>query len=141
MTKTIAVLIGIKFVRIGPVAAADRVRIGVPQQVIHWMTFPLAYKRGFFKEEGIDAEIVRFLGTAGRSSLASGEIDYYTTIAFMSQSIISGLPAKVMAAYVTCPGFVLMAAGGEIGAGSQGQNRRHRRPTRQCGGGHRALEP
>jgi len=109
MTKTIAVLIGIMFVQIGPVTAADRVRIGVPQQVIHWMTFPLAYKKGFFKEEGIDAEIVRILGPSGRSALVSGDIDYYTTIAFMTQSIISGLPAKVMASYVTCPAFVLMA--------------------------------
>jgi ABC-type nitrate/sulfonate/bicarbonate transport system substrate-binding protein len=109
MTKTIAVLIGIMFVQIGPVTAADRVRIGVPQQVIHWMTFPLAYKKGFLKEVGLDAEIVRILGPAGRSALVSGDIDYYTTIAFMTQSIISGLPAKIMAAYVTCPAFVLMA--------------------------------
>lgn len=41
--------------------------------------------------------------------MVSGEIDYYTTIAFMIQSQILGLPAKLMAAYVTCPPFVLMS--------------------------------
>jgi len=99
----------IAFLCCSSVNAAEKIRIGVPQQVVHWMVFPLAEKKGFFKEEGFDAEIVRITGPSGRSALMSGEIDYYTTIAFMVQSIISGLPAKVVAAYVTCPPFVLMA--------------------------------
>src|ERR1700752_192367 len=93
----------------GAVRAADKIRIGVPQQVVHWMVFPLAQKKGFFKEEGLDAEIVRITGPSGRSALMSGEIDYYTTIAFIVQSVIQGLPARVMAAYVSCPPFVLMS--------------------------------
>ena len=108
MKRLVAALIGL-LVQLGPAMAADRIRIGVPQQVIHWMTFPLADKKGFFREEGLDAEVVRILGPAGRSALVSGEIDYYTTVAFMTQSIISGLPARVMASFVTCPAFVLMA--------------------------------
>lgn len=51
--------------------AADRVRIGVPQQIVHWMVFPLAQQKGFFKEEGFDAEIVRITGPSGRSALTS----------------------------------------------------------------------
>jgi ABC-type nitrate/sulfonate/bicarbonate transport system substrate-binding protein len=93
----------------GPVRAADKIRIGVPQQVVHWMVFPLAQQKGFFKEEGFDAEIVRITGPSGRSALMSGDIDYYTTIAFIVQSAILGLPVKVVAAYVTCPPFVLMS--------------------------------
>jgi len=93
----------------GSVRGADKIRVGVPQQVVHWMVFPLAQKKGFFKEEGFDAEIVRITGPSGRSALMSGEIDYYTTIAFIVQSVVLGLPAKVMAAYVTCPPFVLMS--------------------------------
>jgi NitT/TauT family transport system substrate-binding protein len=108
MKRLVAALIGL-LVQLGPAMAADRIRIGVPQQVIHWMTFPLADKKGFFREEGLDAEVVRILGPAGRSALVSGEIDYYTTVSFMTQSIISGLPARVMASFVTCPAFVLMA--------------------------------
>ncbi len=97
------------FLFCGDLGAADKIRIGVPQQVVHWMVLPLAQKKGFLKEEGFDAEIVRITGPSGRSALVSGEIDYYTTIAFIVQSVIQGLPAKVMAAYVTCPPFVLMS--------------------------------
>jgi ABC-type nitrate/sulfonate/bicarbonate transport system substrate-binding protein len=108
MTKIFAALVAILFVQVGSVRAADKIRIGVPQQVVHWMVFPLAEKKGFFKEEGFDAEIVRITGPFGRSALVSGDIDYYTTIAFIVQSVIIELPVKVMAAYVTCPPFVLM---------------------------------
>ena len=93
----------------GAVRAADKIRIGVPQQVVHWMVFPLAHQKGFFKEEGFDAEIVRITGPSGRSALVSGDIDYYTTIAFIVQSAILGLPVKVVAAYVNCPPFVVMS--------------------------------
>jgi ABC-type nitrate/sulfonate/bicarbonate transport system substrate-binding protein len=75
---------------------------------IGWF-FPLAQQKGFFKEEGFDAEIVRITGPSGRSALMSGDIDYYTTIAFIVQSAIVGLPVKVIAAYVNCPPFVLMS--------------------------------
>jgi ABC-type nitrate/sulfonate/bicarbonate transport system substrate-binding protein len=109
MKETLVVLITIIFLFGGSARAADKIRVGVPQQVVHWMVFPLAQKKGFFKEEGFDAEIVRITGPSGRSALVSGEIDYYTTIAFMIQSQLLGLPAKLMAAYVTCPPFVLMS--------------------------------
>ena len=93
----------------GTASPAEKIRVGVPQQVVHWMVFPLAQQKGFFKEEGFDAEIVQITGPSGRSALMSGEIDYYTTIAFIVQSAIVGLPVKVIAAYVNCPPFVLMS--------------------------------
>src|SRR6185369_7290881 len=79
MRKLVAALIILIGIHAESISAAEKVRVGVPQQVIHWMTFPLAYKKGFFKEEGLDAEIVRILGPSGRSALVSGDIDYYTT--------------------------------------------------------------
>ena len=109
MTKIFISAMTMFFLLTGSVRAVDRIRIGVPQQVVHWMVFPLAQQKGFFKEEGLDAEIVRITGPSGRSALMSGEIDYYTTIAFIVQSAILGLPVKVVAAYVTCPPFVLMS--------------------------------
>jgi ABC-type nitrate/sulfonate/bicarbonate transport system substrate-binding protein len=109
MEKILVAGVAMIFLFGGSVTAADKIRIGVPQQVVHWMVFPLAQKKGFLKEEGFDAEIVRITGPSGRSALVSGEIDYYTTIAFIVQSVIQGLPARVMAAYVTCPPFVLMS--------------------------------
>lgn len=42
--------------------AADKIRIAIPSLGAHFMTFPLAQKRGFLKEEGLEAEMIRVFG-------------------------------------------------------------------------------
>lgn len=109
MNRLLVAVATIALIVNGTAHAADKIRVGVPQQVVHWMVFPLAQQKGFFKEEGLDAEIVRITGPSGRSALVSGDIDYYTTIAFIVQSAVVGLPVRLVAAYVNCPPFVLMS--------------------------------
>jgi NitT/TauT family transport system substrate-binding protein len=58
--------------------AADKVRISISNLSGQFMTFPLAHKRGFLKEEGIEAEIIRVTGGAGSAALSSGDLDYGT---------------------------------------------------------------
>jgi ABC-type nitrate/sulfonate/bicarbonate transport system substrate-binding protein len=60
----------------GTAFAAEKIRVGVPQQVVHWMVFPLAQQKGFFKEEGFDAEIVRITGPSGRGAGMCGDKHY-----------------------------------------------------------------
>ena len=60
--------------------AADRVRIGYPSTVGHFITLPLAQKKGFLKEKDIDAEIVQIRPLAAVPALANGEIDYYAGV-------------------------------------------------------------
>lgn len=109
MKKLLVAAAIVGWIASGTAPAADRIRVGVPQQVVHWMVFPLAQQKGFFKEEGLDAEIVRITGPSGRSALMSGDIDYYTTIAFIVQSAVVGLPVRLLAGYVNCPPFILMS--------------------------------
>ena len=68
------------------VQAADKIRISIPGLGGVFMTFPLAYKKGFLKEEGVEAEMIRIssAGGASRATLASGEVDYVVGIAFYS---------------------------------------------------------
>ena len=75
------------------------------------MTFPLAYKKGFLKEEGVEAEIIRIssAGGASRATLASGEVDYGVGIAAMVRAALSGLRVKVVACHVPVPVNVLVA--------------------------------
>jgi ABC-type nitrate/sulfonate/bicarbonate transport system substrate-binding protein len=60
--------------------AADKVRMSMTGFAGQFMTFPLAQKRGFLKEEGIEAEIIRISAAAGRAALSGGEVDYSTGI-------------------------------------------------------------
>jgi NitT/TauT family transport system substrate-binding protein len=75
-----------------------------------FMTFPLAQSKGFLKEEGIDAEIIRISATAGRAALTSGEVDYSTGIGGTAiGGALTGLPIRVVACYVPAPVLALVA--------------------------------
>lgn len=72
------------------------------------MTFPLAHKQGFLKEEGIDAEIIRVTGGAASAAMSGGQLDYSTGMA-ISGAITGGYPVKVVACFVPAPVFSLVA--------------------------------
>src|SRR5205807_5237296 len=81
--------------------AADKVRISIANLSGQFLTFPLAHKRGFLKEEGIEAEIIRITGGASAAALSSGDLDYGTGMTLGGP--ISGLPVKVVACFVPAP--------------------------------------
>jgi NitT/TauT family transport system substrate-binding protein len=86
--------------------AADRIRIGYPSTVGHFITMPLAEKKGFLKEEGIDAEIVLIRPLAAVPALANGEIDYYAGVGPVVTAAVRGVPVRLVATYV--PTFPIM---------------------------------
>ena len=63
--------------------AADKIRIGYPARLGHFITLPLAQKKGFFREEGIEAEMILLRGPATQAAFLNGEIDYFPGIGAM----------------------------------------------------------
>jgi ABC-type nitrate/sulfonate/bicarbonate transport system substrate-binding protein len=99
----------IAFLLQSPVCAADKVRIGFPDLAAQFAPLPLAQKRGFFEEEGLQGEFIRMVPTVGVAALASGEIDYYTSIGVGVTAAIRGVPVKVVAGYTTSTAIALIA--------------------------------
>ena len=92
------------------VHGADKIRISMTGFAGQFMTFPLAQKRGFLKEEGFDAEILRISAAAGRAALTNGDVDYSTGIGGTAiGGALSGIPIRVVACFVPAPvlGLVL----------------------------------
>ena len=89
------------------VQAADKISIALPADAGHF-TFPLAQKRGFLKEEGIEADIITITGPVANIALSNGDIDYYTGFGSAMRSMLQGLPARIVACYRPLPHFVLL---------------------------------
>jgi ABC-type nitrate/sulfonate/bicarbonate transport system substrate-binding protein len=87
--------------------AADKIRISIGNLSGQFMTYSLAQKRGFLKEEGFDAEIIRVTGGAASAALSGGEVDYGTGMTLGGS--ITGLPIKVVACFVPVPVLALVA--------------------------------
>ena len=90
------------------VHAADKVRISISNLSGQFMTYPLAQKRGFLKEEGIEAEIIRVTGGASSAAMSSGDLDYGTGMS-VGGAMTGALPVKVVACFVPVPVFALVA--------------------------------
>src|SRR5215475_5291462 len=99
MRKICMVLVTV-FIFQAAVEAADKLRIGLVDLSAVYMPLPLGEKRGFFGEQGLQAEFIRIRPNAALAALVTGEIDYWTTVPLAVAGAIPGLPVKVVACYV-----------------------------------------
>ena len=81
-------------------AAADKIRISVTNFNMSFLPSGLAVKRGFFKEEGIEAEVIRMNANVAISALAGGDTDYTMIFGSVVRAAIRGLPVKVVASFI-----------------------------------------
>jgi ABC-type nitrate/sulfonate/bicarbonate transport system substrate-binding protein len=89
--------------------AIDRIRIAVSNPNMPNLTSAAAEKKGFFKEDGIDAEIIRMNPNVSITALATGDIDYSQLFAAVVGGAIAGLPLRIVAGFMTNWPLVLIA--------------------------------
>lgn len=80
----------------GNVHAADKVRIGVSNYNISNLTVGVARTRDFFKQEGIEAEIIRMNPNIATMALVSGDVDYSTLIGSVIGANLKGAKLKMI---------------------------------------------
>jgi len=61
-----------------PAHGADKIRIGVSNYNISNLTVGVAQTQNFFRQESIEAEIIRMNPNVATMALVSGDIDYST---------------------------------------------------------------
>jgi len=80
-----------------PAQGADKVRIGVSNYNISNLTVGVAQTKDFFKQEGIEAEIIRMNPNVATMALVSGDIDYSTLIGSVIGANLKGARLKMIA--------------------------------------------
>jgi NitT/TauT family transport system substrate-binding protein len=90
-------------------ASAERIRIGVTNYNLTYLSAGVALRRGFFKSEGLDAEIVRMTPDVSVMALTGGDIDYSMLFGLMVRSAVRGLPLRVVANFMDSSPLALIA--------------------------------
>jgi len=80
-----------------PAQGVDKVRIGVSNYNISNLTVGVAQTKDFFKQEGIEAEIIRMNPNVATMALVSGDIDYSTLIGSVIGANLKGAKLKMIA--------------------------------------------
>jgi NitT/TauT family transport system substrate-binding protein len=80
--------------------AAERIRIAVSNPNMPNLTVAMAQHKGFFKDENIDAEIIRMNPNVSITALAAGDVDYCQLFGAVVGAAIAGLPVRIVAGYL-----------------------------------------
>jgi ABC-type nitrate/sulfonate/bicarbonate transport system substrate-binding protein len=88
------------FLVASPLQAADKVRLSISALDVSFLTAGVASKRGFFKDEGLDVEVIRMNANVSIPALSTGDIDYTMVFASVIRGALRGLPMKVVASFM-----------------------------------------
>jgi NitT/TauT family transport system substrate-binding protein len=99
ITKTLIVIAAAIFLST-PAAALDRIRVAVSNPNMPNLTAALAQKQGFFKDENLDAEIIRMNPNVAITALSTGDVDYCQLFGAVVGGAIAGLPVRIVAGYL-----------------------------------------
>lgn len=80
--------------------AAEQVRISVSNPNMPNLTVAMAQKRGFFKDENIEVEIIRMNPNVAITALATGDVDYCQLFGAVVGGAIAGLPVRIVAGFL-----------------------------------------
>jgi len=89
--------------------AADKIRISISSLDVAFLTGGVAFKRGLFKEEGLDVELIRMNANVSITALATGDIDYTMIFGSVVRAAVRGLPMKVVSSFLDSSTHTLIA--------------------------------
>ena len=92
-----------------PLRADDKIRVSISSVDVSFLTAGVALKRGFFKEEGLDAEVIRMNANVSITALANGDIDYTLIFGSVVRAALRGFPVRVVASFMDSSTHTLIA--------------------------------
>jgi ABC-type nitrate/sulfonate/bicarbonate transport system substrate-binding protein len=96
----------------GPLPASaqlKKVRLSMPTVAITEVPFKIAQAKGFYREEGLDVEMIVIRGALGVTALLGGSVDYTTASGSIIAAAIRGIGVKLLLLIESKPGFDLVS--------------------------------
>jgi len=89
--------------------AVDKVRISISAIDVSFLTAGLASKRGMFRDEGLDVELIRMNANVSITALSTTDIDYTMVFGSVVRGALRGLPMRVVASFMDSSTHLLIA--------------------------------
>jgi len=84
-------------------ATLKKIRLGIAATSVGFLPIYTAYHRGFYKDEGIDLEIILMSLAAANNAFFKGEIDYSAGLTGLALAAVRNYPAKILIFTVAKP--------------------------------------
>ena len=76
--------------------AAKKIRLGIAATNVGFLPIYAAHQRGFFRDEGIDLEIILMSLAAANNAFFKGEIEYSAGLTGLAAAAVRNYPAKIL---------------------------------------------
>lgn len=90
-------------------AQLKKVRFSVSAASIAEVPFRIAHVKGFYREEGLDVEMILIRGAVGMQALLGGSVDYTSASGSTIAAAVRGIPVKLVFIASAKPQFDLIA--------------------------------
>ncbi len=90
-------------------AQAKKIRFSVSAISIAEIPFKIAQVKGFYREEGLNVEVILIRGAVGLQALLGGSVDYTSASGSTIAAAVRGLPVKLVFVSAAKPQFDLVA--------------------------------
>jgi NitT/TauT family transport system substrate-binding protein len=90
-------------------AAADKIRISITNPNMSFLPSGVALKKGFFKDEGLDVEIIRMNVPNIITALVTGDIGYTLIFGSVVRGALRGMPMRALASLLDGSTHALVA--------------------------------
>jgi NitT/TauT family transport system substrate-binding protein len=91
------------------ISHGETVRIAVTNQNISFLPAGVAQKKAYFKDEGLDAEIIRMNTPTTIAALLNDEIGYTLLFGSVVRAALRGMPMRVVASLLDSPTHAMVA--------------------------------
>ncbi|HXF74722.1 MAG TPA: ABC transporter substrate-binding protein [Methylomirabilota bacterium] len=93
----------------GSALAIDNFRVAYPSMNTSVFSLVIAQKEGYFKEEGIQLELLSIRGEIAIRTTLAGEVDFFTNAGSALAAAVRGVPVKLIAVFQDRPGWDMIA--------------------------------
>jgi NitT/TauT family transport system substrate-binding protein len=94
---------------IAPAVRAEAIRIGYASRSVSFLAMLLAHDQGYYREQGLDAEVIQIRPNVGMTALLSGEVDYTETLGSNVRAAAQGAPVRTVLVSMLAPPFGLVS--------------------------------
>ena len=100
----------LSIIAVDPSFAIDNLRVAYPSLNTSVFSLIIAQKEGYFKEEGLNVELLSIRGEIAIRTTLSGDVDFFTNAGSALAAAVRGVPVRLITVFQDKPGWDLIAS-------------------------------
>ena len=100
----------VSFIALTPSFAIDNLRVAYPSMNTSVFSLLIAQKEGYYKEEGLNVELLSIRGEIAIRTTLSGDVDFFTNAGSALAAAVRGVPVRLVTVFQDKPGWDLIAS-------------------------------